>query len=345
MRVFGGVEMSMNKSTRSKNLPTMPLCAPLNECSLLSAELSSGSRGEATQKNPKILSLFILFCCACALVSFQCESRKPLSDKLNVFVSILPQKYFLDKIGGDLVDVSIMVEPGASPHSYEPRPSQMVGLSKAKVYFSMGLEFEKAWLSKFAALAQSVRIVPTDTLIVKMAADSMAEANHHEHEGLDPHIWLSPELVKQQAATVYQALREIDPVHDSAYTANYRLFETIIVSLQDSIHALFKSDSLVPTVKPFLVFHPSWGYFAREFTLRQIAIEIEGREPSPKQMETIITQAKQNNIHTIFVQPQFSQQSAMAIARQLHARIRVADDLSYDWPANLLSFAKNIALR
>jgi zinc transport system substrate-binding protein len=221
----------------------------------------------------------------------------------------------------------------------------MVELSKSRAYFTLGLEFEKAWLYKFASLAKNVRIVPVDTLVVKTMLDSADVAPSREDKGesgLDPHIWLSPELVKQQAETICRALRELDPGHDSAYAANLQAFLREVVSLQDSIHSVFKPDSLNAQARPFLVFHPSWGYFAHEFKLRQIAIEVEGKEPSAKQMETIMTQAQLNKIHTIFVQPQFSQQSALAIARQLHAKIRVADDLAYDWPANLLSFARNI---
>ena len=290
-----------------------------------------------------------------SLALFLCSSPKPPSAKIDVFVSILPQKYFLDKLGGGLLDVSLMVEPGASPHTYEPKPFQMVRLSKAKAYFALGLEFENAWLPKFAALEKNVRIVHTDTLIAKMPADSLSmnfqpaqgrrEAAGREDEGLDPHIWLSPELVKQQAATMYGALRAIDPAHDSAYTANYQAFLSLIVKVQDSIKSIVHFDSLLTPVRPFLVFHPAWGYFAREFRLRQLAIEVEGKEPSARQMEDIIRATRQYGIRTIFVQPQFSQQSANAIARQIHGRLCLADDMAYDWAANLISFAKNIAAR
>ncbi|HEX7510397.1 MAG TPA: zinc ABC transporter substrate-binding protein, partial [Chitinivibrionales bacterium] len=118
---------------------------------------------------------------------------------------------------------------------------------------------------------------------------------------------------------------------------------SLIGKVQDSLKSLLRYDSILGPGKTFMVFHPSWGYFAREFRLRQLAIEVEGKEPSPKQMAEIISKAQQYGIRAIFVQPQFSQQSANAIARQLHARLCVADDLAYDWPNNLLSIAKNIA--
>jgi len=117
----------------------------------------------------------------------------------------------------------------------------------------------------------------------------------------------------------------------------------LIGKVQDSLKSLLRYDSILGPGKTFMVFHPSWGYFAREFRLRQLAIEVEGKEPSPRQMAEIISKAQHYGIRAIFVQPQFSQQSANAIARQLHARLCVADDLAYDWPNNLLSIAKNIA--
>ena len=277
------------------------------------------------------------------LMLTQCAPKQSPSDTLNVFASILPQKYFLDAIGKNLVNTTIMVEPGSSPHSYEPRPSQMVALSKAKAYFSIGVEFEKAWLPKFAAIAKNLRIVHTDTLITKIPVDSAEREGHHE-EGMDPHIWLSPQLVQQQARTIYEALRAIDPAHAAAYDANFQAFDKQIVSVQDTLRALLQSDSAMPK-RTFMVFHPAWGYFAREFNLRELAIEVDGKEPSPRELESIINQAKLSDIHTIFVQPQFSQRSANAIARQLHARLCVADDLAYDWAANLLSVAKTMAAR
>jgi zinc transport system substrate-binding protein len=294
-------------------------------------------------KNTKLKFLVSLCLGVTFIVLTRCAPEKPPSNKLDVFASILPQKYFLDAIGKNIVTVTIMVEPGSSPHTYEPRPSQMVALSKAKAYFSIGVGFENAWLPKFAALAKNLRIVRTDTLITKIPADSAEREGGRREEGMDPHIWLSPQLVKQQARTIHEALRAIDPAHGAAYDANFLAFNNQIVSLQDTLRALL-GDSAMPK-RVFMVFHPAWGYFAREFNLRQIAIEVNGKEPSPRELESIITTAKLSDIHTIFVQPQFSQQSANAIARQLHARLCVADDLAYDWAANLMSVAKTLAAR
>lgn len=294
-----------------------------------------------------LLSGIIAILC---MVFLHCQKQVIHNDKLKVFVSILPQKYFVDKIGGGLVDVSVMVLPGSSPHSYEPRPSQMKQLSNAMAYFSIGVEFENAWLPKFADMSRNMRIIHTDSLIEKLPADSADEAEMHarmhgaDHgPGMDPHIWLAPHLVNVQVKHIYDALVAMDPAHEKTYTDNFQAFTFEITALHDTICALLQCDSTALPRKTFMVFHPSWAYFAREFGLRQIAIEIEGKEPGPRQLETVFNQARKNNIHCIFVQPQFSQQSAQAMARQLKAQVLAADDLAYDWAINILSVAKAIA--
>jgi zinc transport system substrate-binding protein len=280
-----------------------------------------------------------------------CQKQDVQNSKPKVFVSILPQKYFVDKICGNLMDVSVMVLPGSSPHTYEPRPSQMKELSKAMAYFSIGVEFENVWLPKFSALSQGLKIIHTDSSVEKLPLDSAelvemrrakgAKAGHGP--GLDPHIWLSPKLVKQIARNTLEGLCAIDPAHEAIFRQNLRLLDLEISGFQDTLRVLFKCDSVKTRQKAFMVFHPSWAYFAREFGLRQLAIEIEGKEPSAKQLEQIYSVARENHIHTLFVQPQFSRQSAQAMAHELNAQVLVADDLAYNWPENMLLVSRAIA--
>jgi len=301
-------------------------------------------------KNALVL-LTVIITFFCMVFFLRCQKHDMRSDKLKVFVSILPQKFFVDKIAGDLVDVSVMVLPGSSPHSYEPRPSQMKELSKSKAYFSIGVEFEKAWLPKFSSMYKTMRIIHTDSSIEKLPADSaqaaemlQAHSRGIDHgPGLDPHIWLAPQLVKVQVKHIYDALIKMDPVHEPIYTVNFKAVMGEISGVHDTICRLLMCDSPGKPRKTFMVFHPSWAYFAREFGLRQLAIEIEGKEPGPRQLENVFNVARKNAIHCIFVQPQFSRQSAQTIARQLKAQVLVADDLAYDWSGNILSVAKAIA--
>jgi zinc transport system substrate-binding protein len=292
-------------------------------------------------KLSKSLLVLLLFC---TMVVCDCAKHHTSATKPLVFVSILPQQYFVQKIAGDLVDVAVMVEPGASPHAYEPKPFQMTQLSHAQAYFSIGIEFENVWLPRFASLAPHMHIIHTDTLITKIAGHDECNEQHDqsihdadEHEGLDPHIWLSPQLVQQQAQTICRGLIQMDSAHAQIYTTNCALFLKEIAAVQDTLHTLLKPGTT------FMVFHPAWAYFAREFGLNQLSVEINGQEPSPRELSNILKQAQQQHITTIFVQPQFSQQSAGVIAHQLKGRVVVANDLAANWSQNLISVAKAIA--
>ena len=264
------------------------------------------------------------------------------SDKLNIFVSILPEKYFVEKIGKDLVNVSVLVPPGASPHSYEPRPSQMSGISRARLFFTIGIEFEKAWVPRIQNSAKNLQIIPLDSGITKITMTDHHDEDHKKgsgHEGLDPHIWLSPELVKVMAKTIANHLSAADPAHKETYFANYKEFINEILDLQAKIRTTF-ADCTHPI--PFMVFHPAWAYFAKEFDLQEIAIEIQGKEPSPKELGEVLTLAKSKQIKTIFIQPQFSSRSAEQIAHEIGGHTAIANDLAPNWEENLLQVAQMI---
>jgi zinc transport system substrate-binding protein len=279
------------------------------------------------------------------------------ADKLPVFVSIVPQQYFVQQIGKELVDVQVMIIPGADPHTYEPKPRQMVAISKAKLYFAVGIEFEEAHLKKITATNPDLKVIHTDHGIEKLAMaahhhDDHAEAHHeadhdhkegehqgeaaheedhHEHAGLDPHIWLSPPLVKIQARTILAALQEADPAHRMVYEANFQEFAARI----DRLNAELKNKFAGKTGLQFMVFHPAWGYFAHTYGLKQVPIEIEGKDPKPAQLKSLIHHARENGIKVLFVQPQFPTKSAELVAREIGGQVAFADPLAEDWMANL----------
>jgi zinc transport system substrate-binding protein len=161
---------------------------------------------------------------------------------------------------------------------------------------------------------------------------------------LDPHIWLSPELVKQQAATMTRALSKIDPAHAGLFAKNDSLFSLELSALQDTIRRIL-SKRKQDQGMPFLVFHPAWGYFAHEFGLRQVSIEVQGKEPNPRELGAILTMARKNGIKTIYVQPQFSRRTAQIIAAQIGAQVVIADPLALDWETNLLQCARALEAR
>ena len=288
----------------------------------------------------KIIFLFIV------MFSFLNASTQELT------VNILPQKYFVEKIVKDKFTINVMVKPGASPHNFEPKPSQMRSLVASKVYFLIGDATEKNWIEKFKQNAKNTLFV--DTTIgfekIEMAKhehEEVAQHDHkkdekdeeHDHSGLDPHIWLDPVLVKIQAKNIYEAMIKIDSANSDFYKTNYEEFLKELETLDSNIKTI-----LAPHKdKAFMVFHPSWGYFAKRYDLEQISIEIEGKEPKPNELVELIEESKKHDIKIIFVSPQFSQKSAQAISKNIGANVVAIDPLSDNWNENLQKVSNEIA--
>lgn len=264
---------------------------------------------------------------------------------VQVSVSIVPQKYFVEKIGGDLVKVSVMVEPGANPHVYEPKPQQMVDLAKSKVYFTIGDPFEQVWLNKLVSNNPNMRVVQTDAGIEKLpmeahhhheeehekGKDRKREEAEHHHGELDPHIWLSPPLVMLQARNIMNGLIDADPQNKTAYQAGYKKFIDEVVDLDMEIKSIFLSGNQ----REFMVFHPAWGYFAQAYGLKQVPVEVEGKEPKAADLKHLIDHAKEHGIKVIFVQPQISISSAKVLVGAIDGQLVDADPLATDWAGNL----------
>ncbi|MEW6334891.1 MAG: zinc ABC transporter substrate-binding protein [Thermodesulfobacteriota bacterium] len=260
------------------------------------------------------------------------------ASSLGVFVSIAPQKFFVRKIGGPLVNVSVLVPPGADAHTYEPRPRQMVALSKSTLYFAVGVDFEKSWLDRIAAANPAMRIIHTDAGIVKVP---MTDPHRHGREphgsgAPDPHIWLAPAPVRIQAAHILKALSEADPKNRLRYAAGYEAFLKELDALDDGLKALFAGRRGMR----FMVFHPAWGYFAQAYGLKQVPVEVEGKEPKPAQLRALIQRAREQGIRVVFVQPQFSAKSAAMVAREIDGQVVTVDPMAEDWDANMLAVAR-----
>lgn len=287
-----------------------------------------------------------------ALIGMGYRTAAAMDHRLGVFVSILPQHDFLSRMGGDLVDIQVMVPPGASPHTYEPKPRQMKAITYTQLYFAIGVPFEKAWLSRISATNPQMDIIHTDRGIEKIPMDAgheygQAPNDHRKHNvhsdhgrasGSDPHIWLSPPLVHRMAGQILNALVKADPDHEAVYRRNYQLFS-------DQIKAL--DVELQQTLGPFkgtrfMVLHPSWGYFARTYGLIQIPIEVQGKAPKPAELQELIQRASTLGIKTVLVQPQFSQKSAAIIADAINGGIVTADPMAEAWDDNLRRLARQL---
>ena len=263
----------------------------------------------------------------------------------TVTVSIIPQKYFVEQIAKELVKVNVMVGAGASPHTYEPKPAQMKMLANSDAYFSIGDGFEKAWLPRFKSSNPNMLMVDSIKGIKKIA---MAEHHHegekggheeHEHDGLDPHVWLDPMLVKIQAKNIFDALCVLYPLHVKAFEQNYHDFLNSLDALDATINDTLKEVKN----RSFIVFHPSFGYFAARYHLEQIPVEVSGKEVKPNELATIIKEAKEEGANVVFVSPQFSQKSAQIIAKEIGGKILTIDPLSEKWHENMLNIAKVFA--
>jgi zinc transport system substrate-binding protein len=263
------------------------------------------------------------------------------ADELSVFVSILPQKYFVERVGGRQVAVSVMVGPGQSPETYEPTPNQLARLAGARVYFEIGIEFEEVWMKNIAAANPGMRVIDMRRGIPARELERSEGARAPaERQGLaDPHVWTSPPLVKIMAANIRDTLSQLDPAHRAAYGANYEVFAADLDRLDHDIRVLLKNVS----TRNFMVFHPAWGYFADSYGLQQIPIEAGGKEPGARTLAQVIDIGRRERIKVIFVQAQFSRRAAETIAQAIGARVVAADPLAEDYINNLRRVARQFA--
>lgn len=280
-------------------------------------------------------SLFILLS---AIIS------TPMFAKLNVIVSIQPQMEFVKKIGGEHINTTLMVLPGKSPHTYEPKPQQMIEVSKADLYLAIGLEFENVWLPKFSSQNSTLKIIDISKDINRSAMESehnhIHEEEHKKENALDPHIWVDPIHVKTIAKNIFKALSSLDKKNSDYYQKNLDTYIKELDKLDEEIKEILKE---VPKDTKFMVFHPSWGYFAKRYSLKQIAIEVEGKTPKPKEIIEILKEAKEEKIKAIFTQPEFSDKSARIISKELKIEVFKTSHLAKEWSENLKNLAKAIA--
>jgi len=245
-----------------------------------------------------------------------------------VAVSVLPQQYFVDRLGGGAVRSVVMVPPGASPALYDPTLAQLADLEEAVAYFEVGhpaFPFEWAWLGRL--LADRADLVRVDT-----------SAGIASPPG-DPHVWLAPEGAEVMARNTAAALARLVPDEAAAVDARLRELEAEIRAVDAELR-----ERLAPVRgRTFFVFHPAWGALARAYGLEQVAVEHEHKEPDPRQLARLVRRARETGTRAIFVQPQFSRRAAEVVARAVGAEVIALDPLAYDWPANLREVGRTLA--
>ncbi len=315
--------------------------------------------------DPSSLRTWILPVCGALAVAMLQACDKPASDSvskgLNVIVSVPPQADFVQRVGGAHVQVDVLVGPGQDPHSFSPTPAQMAVLSEADLYITVGMPFEEELRERIETANSGLQVVSMSEGFEKIPsicdhadhssekdghADSDAagdahdhDHHHHEHGEDDPHVWLSPPLVKVQAANIAAALKAALPEHGADFDQNLEVFQSELDALHKDLEKL-----LEPKVgEDFFVFHPAFGYFGNTYALYQVAVEVNGNEPTPNELAAFIDQAKKQGMKTLFVQPQFDDRSAKTIAEQLGARVESLDPLDRDVLANIRRIAEAIA--
>jgi len=259
---------------------------------------------------------------------------------LRAFVSVAPQRDFLQRIAGPRVQVAVLVQPGQNPHTYEPTPRQVADLAQADVYVRIGVPFEDAWLPRIQAANPRMEVLDLRTgLDLPSLQLGHAPGEDTDSVELDPHAWTSPLLVKRMGLRLRDYLSLRDPDGSALYQAQYAAFAADLEALDRDIRVTLAGLKQ----RRFLVFHPAWGHFAAAYGLTQIAIEHQGKEPGAKALGALIDQAREHGLRVVFVQPQFDRKAARAVATGIDGRVEVLDPLAEDYFANLRRVAKQIA--
>jgi zinc transport system substrate-binding protein len=253
---------------------------------------------------------------------------------LDVVVSVLPLKTFVEKVGGGHVRARSMVQPGQSPHSFEPTPRQVSELARADLYVRTGMPFEEIWMARFRAANAKMRVLDARAGI---RLRPQPDADHGDE--MDPHVWTSPPLAEIMAQNIRDTLAQMDPLHAADYAANYRVFAQQLRALDREIRSTLAG----VRERRFMVFHPAWGYFAKTYGLTQIPVQREGKAPGAKALAALITQARRDGVKVVFVQPQFSARAARQLARAIGGRVESIDPLAPDYLDNMRRAARLVA--
>jgi zinc transport system substrate-binding protein len=267
-----------------------------------------------------------------ALASRGIHARPEGGARLRVVATVPPQAWLVKRLGGDRVEVDVLLPPGASEHTYEPTPQQVARLADARLVVEVGhpaLLFERRLLD--AMLAREPRPLVVDMThgdALPNAPTSSASAHDH---GSDPHAWLSPRVMRSAAVAVAAALERLDPAGAPLYRAN---LHTTLAEVDGLDAELARELGPLPS-RRFLVYHPAWGWFARDYGLEQVAIETDGKEPSPRQLVELVDEARRAGTRAVFVQRGEYDRPAQAIAQELGARVVALEPLAEDWPSNL----------
>ena len=266
------------------------------------------------------------------------------NDKIIVYATIQSQKEMIEAVGGDKVTVNIIVPPGDSPHTRDLTPSQLTDLAKARIYVMVGsgVEFEVKSIDKIRDLNKNMIVIDSskgiELISIGFHAHEGEELHSEEEGGKDPHIWNSIKNGKTMVQNIYEGLIAVDPDNKEYYLKNR---DEYIMKLDEADQYIANELTDIPN-RSFMIFHPSWGYFSRDYNLTQIAIEVGGKEPTLQSLSHTIEEAKEENIKTVFVSPGFSSKAAEIITKEIGGKTEVLDPLAENYIENLKITANKI---
>ena len=268
-----------------------------------------------------------------------CGTAPQKNEERVAFVSILPLKYFADKIAGERFKTEVLVPPGVGPETYAPTPKQIGSLSQASLLFVTGhMAFEEAWKEGVQSVSDRLLLVNTSEG-VDLIGEEVEHGDHTHLHGVDPHTWSSPAEAKIVARNIYDGFMKADPGHGEIYQQNFDRLLAEIDSVEKQVGELLAGVEH----RKFLIFHPALGYLARQYQLEQLAIEFDGKNPTPRHMQTLVQQIKSSGIDLILMQKEFDKENAEVLAKETGIRIVEIDPLDYQWREQMVSMAKKIA--
>ena len=270
------------------------------------------------------------------LILGACGNSPQKNEKPILTVTLEPLRYFTEAIAGGHYEVVSMVPKGSSPENYDPTPQQLVALSRSQAYFRIGyIGFEQAWMKKMQANAPEMKVFDTSRGVDFIRGEGHWHGDHFHEGGVEPHIWNSTRNAIIIAENIYEALCELDAIHQEEYKNRLDSLKETIAQTDANVSAFLENAD-----STFLIYHPALSYFARDYGLKQISIEENGKEPSPAQLKALIETCRKEKAHVIFVQQEFDQRNAQLIADELDVNVVPINPLSYNWDEEMVRVAQ-----
>jgi len=248
-----------------------------------------------------------MLCVACG------QAEQSEGGAIAVWSTVQPQKYFVERVGGDMVSAKVLVRPGQSPEMYAPSVAQMAQLAQADVYFGIGMPIEASLFKRMRSSMTGVRLVQTGDEILEYQDHSACAHGHHDHGENDPHIWMDPVRMIAVVEQIHDVLTDVQPESAAVFDQNADALIADLVVLDGAIRA-----QLAPYAgRAFFINHPALGHFAERYGLVQLSIEESGASPSAGRVAELISQAREAQVGAIFTQPEFGRTTATILADAL----------------------------